>query len=92
VEEVDFADGVVVVFEVGGVAGEVLGGDVSGTDGLWRMEGNTSSFRLSSFSCWKLLIFAARLASALVVEIVEKVVGFSVYCAYSFFSDGDMIS
>lgn len=48
-EEVDFADGVVVVFEVGGVAGEVLGGDVSGTDGLWRMGGNYFEFPLKFF-------------------------------------------
>lgn len=74
--EVEFADGVVIVLEVGWVLAKELGRVSMRFDILGVC--CTSSFFFRSFSDLKLAIFAPRRAFGSVVEIVEKVVGDSV--------------
>jgi len=87
VGKVEGADRVVVLGEVGRVAGEELKGDVN--YGACMLDNSlvcievckvlTSIFCLRSFSCLKFAILAARRAVKSVVEMVEKLDGLSLY-------------
>jgi hypothetical protein len=93
--EVEVADCIVVLREVCWIAGEELGEILASyIESIigHSADRRTSIFCFKSFSSLKFSIFAARRAVKSVVDIVEKVVGFSLYASINFLELPDRIA